>query len=56
MLALVRKLQAQFGIANSDVIGHATANGHRLFLDKEGWRNDHTDWQAPSVAEFRSRL
>jgi hypothetical protein len=32
------------------------ANGHRLFLDKEGWRNDHTDWQAPSVAEFRSRL
>ena len=56
VLALVRKLQAQFGIATSDVIGHAMANGHRLFLDKEGWRNDHTDWQAPSVAEFRSRL
>ncbi len=56
VLALVRKLQAQFGIATSDVIGHATANGHRLFLDKEGWRNDHTDWQAPSVTEFRSRL
>lgn len=56
VLALVRQLQARFGIANSDVIGHATANGHPLFVDKVGWRNDHTDWQAPSVAEFRSRL
>ena len=56
MLGLVRQLQMQFGIATADVIGHATANSHRLFLDKVGWRNDHTDWQAPSVAEFRSRL
>lgn len=56
VLGLVRQLQKQFGIATADVIGHATANSHRLFLDKEGWRNDHTDWQAPSVAEFRSRL
>ena len=56
VLGLVRQLQARFGIATADVIGHATANSHRLFLDKVGWRNDHTDWQAPSVAEFRSRL
>ena len=56
VLGLVRQLQMQFGIATADVIGHATANSHRLFLDKVGWRNDHTDWQAHSVAEFRSRL
>ncbi len=56
VLGLVRQLQTQFGIAAEDIVGHATANRHRLFLDKQGWRNDHTDWQAPSVAEFRSRL
>ncbi|MBK8758179.1 MAG: N-acetylmuramoyl-L-alanine amidase [Actinomycetales bacterium] len=55
-LALVRQLQATYGIASSDVIGHATANSHRLFLDKQGWTNDHSDWSAASVATFRSRL
>ena len=56
VLALVRQLQARYGIAATDVIGHATANGHRLFVDRQGWRNDHTDWSAASVAAFRARL
>jgi N-acetyl-anhydromuramyl-L-alanine amidase AmpD len=55
-LALVRQLQAQFGISTSNVIGHAMANSSPLFVDHEGWRNDHTDWLAPDVAVFRSRL
>lgn len=56
VLALVRQLQARYGIATSDVIGHAMANGHRLFQDRLGWRNDHTDWSAASIATLRSRL
>ncbi len=56
VLRLVRELQARYGIGAGDVIGHAMANGHRLFVDKLGWRNDHTDWSAPSIAALRQRL
>jgi hypothetical protein len=38
------------------VRGHATANSHRLLHHLEGWRNDHTDWQAGDVAAFRALL
>ena len=55
-LALVRSLQAQFGIATTNVIGHARANAAPQFHDLRGWRNDHADWAAADVAEFRSRL
>lgn len=55
-LALVRSLQAQYGIATADVIGHASANAHPLFHDRLGWRNDHTDWQPVDVGAFRARL
>jgi N-acetyl-anhydromuramyl-L-alanine amidase AmpD len=55
-LALVRRLQAQFGIPTANVIGHAMANAAPQFHDLRGWRNDHTDWAAADVAEFRSRL
>jgi hypothetical protein len=56
VLRLIRELQARYGIGTGDVIGHAMANGHRLFVDKLGWRNDHTDWSAASIAVLRQRL
>lgn len=56
VLALVRQLQARFGIATSNVIGHAMANTAPQFRDLEGWRNDHVDWQPQDVAELRGRL
>ncbi len=55
-LRLVRWLQDRYGIATRDVIGHAMANDHRWFKDLKGWRNDHTDWLARDVREFRRRL
>jgi N-acetyl-anhydromuramyl-L-alanine amidase AmpD len=55
-LRLVRWLQGRYGIATRDVIGHAMANDHRWFKDLEGWRNNHTDWLARDVREFRDRL
>ncbi len=55
-LALVRSLQAQFGIPTTSVIGHAMANAAPQFHDRLGWRNDHADWQATDVARFRARL
>jgi N-acetyl-anhydromuramyl-L-alanine amidase AmpD len=55
-LRLVRWLQGRYGIAARDVIGHAMANDHRWFKDLQGWRNDHTDWLARDVREFRDRL
>jgi N-acetyl-anhydromuramyl-L-alanine amidase AmpD len=55
-LRLVRWLQGRYHIRNADVVGHATANSHRLFKDLEGWRNDHVDWQAADVRAFRRRL
>jgi hypothetical protein len=55
-LALVRRLQAQFGIPTANVIGHAMANSAPQFHDARGWRNDHADWVAADMAEFRARL
>jgi N-acetyl-anhydromuramyl-L-alanine amidase AmpD len=55
-LRLVRWLQGKYHIRNADVVGHATANSHRLFKDLEGWRNDHVDWQLADVRAFRRRL
>jgi hypothetical protein len=56
VLRLVRWLQARYGIATRNVIGHAMANDSPFFHDREGWRNDHTDWQREDVLELRSRL
>jgi len=56
LLALLRSLQRSYGIAASKVIGHATANEAPQFRDLQGWRNDHTDWQAQDVLEVRRRL
>lgn len=55
-LALVRSLQAQFGIPTGSVIGHAMANAAPQFHDRLGWRNDHADWQPADVEAFRARL
>lgn len=54
--ALVRWLQAKYGIAKRDVIGHAMVNQSRFFVDHEGWRNDHVDWRAGQVRKFRLGL
>jgi hypothetical protein len=56
VLRLVKALQRRYGIATRDVIGHAMANGSRLFHDREGWTNDHSDWQPEDVAVVRRRL
>ena len=56
VLALVRSLQRTYGIRASNIVGHATANEAPQFRDLEGWRNDHTDWQAQDVLEVRRRL
>ena len=55
-VALVEDLQRRFAIDDGDVIGHAMANDAKGFRDLQGWRNDHTDWQQPEVARFRSLL
>lgn len=56
LLALIRWLQATHGITATAVIGHAMANDDPAFHDLLGWRNDHTDWAAPEVAELRRLL
>jgi hypothetical protein len=55
-LRLVRHLQQRFSIATGDVIGHSMANDSPYFKDLQGWRNDHSDWLAGDVREFRKRL
>jgi hypothetical protein len=55
-LRLVAWLEARYSIADRNVIGHAMVNDSPFFHDLEGWTNDHTDWQPPDVAVFRSRL
>ena len=55
-LRLVRRLQGKYGIPADSVVGHATANRHPRFLDLAGWKNDHSDWQATDVIEFRRHL
>jgi hypothetical protein len=56
VLRLVRWLQARYGIATNNVIGHAMANDSPFFHDLEGWRNDHTDWQPDDVRALRRLL
>jgi hypothetical protein len=55
-LRLVRWLKARYGIVNRDIVGHAMANGSRLFKDYTGARNGAGDWYAAEVKVFRSRL
>ncbi len=55
-LALVRMLQARYGIPDDRVVGHAMVNSTTGFHDLLGWRNDHTDWQEVDVDVFRSLL
>jgi hypothetical protein len=55
-LKLVKWLQAIYRIPTKNVIGHAMANNFYLFHDREGWTNDHTDWQSEDVYEFRRLL
>jgi hypothetical protein len=55
-LALVAWLQAKYGIADRDVIGHASADDHRYFKDLAGMHNDHGDWLGGDVAQFRKAL
>ena len=56
VLRLVRWLQSTYAVPKHDVIGHAMVNDSPFFHDREGWRNDHTDWQREDVLELRSRL
>ncbi len=56
LLALVRQLMGQYHLAPADIIGHAIANTDPRFHDLAGWRNDHVDWPAGPVAQFRSLL
>ena len=55
-LRLVRYLRNRYDIKLRNVIGHSMANDSRFFKDLEGWTNDHTDWLARDVREFRRRL
>ncbi len=53
---LVAWLKQRYRIEIKNVIGHAMANDSPLFKDLEGWRNDHVDWRADDVREFRKRV
>jgi N-acetyl-anhydromuramyl-L-alanine amidase AmpD len=55
-LHLVGWLKERFGIKMRDVIGHAMADDSPYFKDRQGWRNDHTDWLRRDVRTFRERL
>lgn len=55
-VALVAWLKQRYRISIKNVIGHAMANDSPLFEDLEGWRNDHVDWRAGDVREFRGRV
>jgi hypothetical protein len=55
-LKLVRWLQYKYGIKTGNVVGHATANSSRFFLDKTGIKNAAGDWYSAEVKVFRSRL
>jgi hypothetical protein len=56
VLRLVGWLKQRYGIKMRNIIGHAMANGSPYFEDREGWRNDHTDWLRSDVKKFRHRL
>ena len=49
-------LRQRYRIGFGGVIGHSMANDSRLFEDREGWRNDHVDWQKPDVNRFRRKM
>lgn len=49
-------LKQRYRIEIKNVIGHAMANDSPLFRDLEGWRNDHVDWRAGDVRDFRKRV
>jgi hypothetical protein len=53
---LVRWLQSRYGIRTGDVVGHATANDSRFFMDKTGIKNGAGDWFSSELSAFRSRL
>jgi beta-N-acetylhexosaminidase len=55
-LRLVRWLQAHYGIKTRDIVGHATANDSRFFMDKTGIKNGAGDWFAPQLKAFKARL
>jgi Zinc carboxypeptidase/N-acetylmuramoyl-L-alanine amidase len=55
-LRLVGWLKERYGIKMRNIIGHAMANDSPYFKDREGWRNDHTDWLRSDVKKFRHRL
>lgn len=56
VLALLRVLRHEYAISVSNIIGHAMVNKAPQFVDLEGWRNDHVDWQPQDVAVVRARL
>lgn len=56
VVALVRRLQVEHGIATDRVLGHGTANDDPEFLERSGRRNDHLDIGPDFVAAFRQRL
>jgi hypothetical protein len=49
-------LKQRYRIGMRDVLGHGTANESRLFLDKQGWKNDHVDWLGAELRTFRKRM
>jgi hypothetical protein len=49
-------LTERYGVKLDNVIGHGMANDSPLFLDKQGWVNDHVDWLTPQVKDFRKRM
>ena len=53
---LVAWLKQKYGVRMRNVIGHSMANDSPLFKDKQGWRNDHTDWLKRDVRTFRKRV
>ena len=53
---LVAWLKQRYGISMKNIIGHAMANDSPLFKDLEGWSNDHVDWRAADVRDFRKRV
>ena len=55
-LKLVRWLQAHYGIKTGDVVGHATANDSRFFMDKTGIKNGAGDWFSAELNKFKARL
>lgn len=56
LLELLNVLLDRYDLPIGAIIGHAMANDDPAFVDRLGWRNDHTDWGPAEVAQVRSRL